>query len=273
MINYIQNTIAILDEPFMIRAIIAGILIAILCAIVGVWITLKKESFIADSISHASLAGVAIGLILIDQPLIFALLVAILMSLFVTYLKNSTALSSDNLLGIIYPFLFAIGIIVLSIDKGYKPDLETFIFGNLLFVNFSDIIAALIILGIVSLIIINKFREMTYMTFDKEAAKVNGINVELYEYIYGLLTALTVIVSVKLVGIVLVTALLVIPANSAKLMAKSFKQMIPLSIIHNIIAVIVGIFFSTNISPGATIIVISSTMLFIVIAFKKFKPN
>jgi zinc transport system permease protein len=269
MIEYIETTIGLMQEPFMVRAIIAGVVIAVLTAVMGVFVTLKKESFIADAVSHASLAGVAFALAFFGAPILVAIFVAVVMSMFVTYLKLNTKISVDSIIGIIYPFLFAVGLIILFSDPGYKPEVETYLFGNILYVTNWDIILALGILGVVVFVISLWYKKFLYVTFDSVAAKLKGVKVGLIEYVYAILTAVTIIMAIRMAGIVMVTALLVLPAVSAKVFAKSFKQMIPIALIHNLLAVLIGIFFSTNLPPGPVIVVTSSIMLLLGFLFKR----
>jgi zinc transport system permease protein len=273
MLEYIQTTIQLLNEPFMTRIIVGGIIISVLCAIVGSFITLKKESFIADGIAHASLSGVALGLVLSGQPTLFALIAAILMSLVITRIKLKTSISGDSAIGIIYPFMFALGVIIIFLRDRYSPETETYIFGNLISITSNDIIFAAIALIFTIIVVLWKYRDLVFVTFDRDSAKIRGINVNHIEYLYGILTAITVIASVKLIGIVMVTALLVVPGIFARIFAKKFSDIIPIAILQSLAAFLLGIFFSTNLPSGPVIVIFSVLILMVGIIINSFKKK
>lgn len=249
----------ILQYPFLQRALLGGLIIAVLCALLGVFITLRRESYLTDAVAHASLAGVAIALFVSFAPTPFALIVGVIMAIGITYLKKHTTIATDALIGIFYSFLFATGILILNLSPTYQPELTTYIFGSLLSIGQTDLIYALIVFIITAFIIFRFYRQLLYITFDPESAFLRGIDVVKLEYLLSILASIVIIISIKVVGIVLVTALFVIPATTAKLSAHSFRQMLPLSIFQSIISVFVGILLSfvLNTPPGATIVIVS----------------
>lgn len=252
---------------FMIRALYAGVLVALACGVLGVFVVLRKQSFIADGVAHASLAGIAIGLLLSSNPILWAVAVAIVMSIALTFIKQNSKVSFDSSIGILYSFFFAIGILVISSINSYKPDLVSFLFGSLLFITWIEVVYALILLIFVAIFITIAYFKIVYMTFDIEGAKVRGVNVKFLEYFLNILVSIAVIVSVKLMGVVLVTAMLTIPATFAKLTAKNFSQVIWLSCIYAISSTSVGIILSyvLDLPSGATVVVLQSILLGVVI--------
>jgi zinc transport system permease protein len=266
-----NSLLEIISQPFMLRAIYGGILVSLLCAVLGVFVILREKSFIADGIAHGALAGVSLGLVINFEPFILALIVGILMAIGITYIQKNTNISQDAVIGIFFSTLFAIGIIILSFSNTFQPDIVRYLFGSILFINWTDIIYLVLVLSATLLIVTLLYKRLVYATLDPEAAEIRGINVTLIEYIINILIAASIIVSIKLVGIVLVTALLIIPASSAKLLAKNFKQMIPISILQTLLSTIVGILVSilSSTPTGPVIVVVSACIFFVIFLYSK----
>ena len=256
-----MDLLTILQQPFMQRALYGGLLIAILCAVIGIFITLKKQAFLSDAVAHASLSGVAIGILVSGQPLIFALIVGIFMAIAITYLQSHSKISIDALIGIIYSLLFALGVIIINLSPNYQPELFSYLFGSILAITWEDLLFAAIVFMVTMVTISKVYKRLVYLTFDRESAQIRGINVDALEYLITILSSITIIISLKIIGLVLVTALLIIPATTAKLLAKNFKQMLPLSILFSVISIISGIILSFYLSTptGATVVVVSAS--------------
>jgi len=252
----------VIQQPFMLRAIYGGVIVAILCALLGVFMTLKKESFMADAVAHASLAGVALAFLIAFEPVLIAIVVAVSMSIGFTYFKKNSKIAPDSIIGMLYSFLFAIGIILINLSHKYQPELATYLFGSILSVTWHDIFYSLIVFVITILFVWKYFPKLLYLTFDKEAAYIRGVKIEALEYLINILTSITIIISIKVVGIILVTALLIIPATTAKLIARNFKEMIPISIVQSLLSTIIGITASyyLNVPTGASIVVVSGLL-------------
>lgn len=266
-----MNLLQVLQLGFMQRALLAGVIVAILCAIWGVFIVLRKQAYLSDAVAHASLTGIAIGILLGWSYLPLAILVGIIFAIAITYLKKHTSLADDTLIGILYTFLFAIGVILISLFPGYRPDLMSYLFGSLLSVTWNDILISSIALTISVGVVVFFYRKLVYVAFDPEAASIRGINANAFEYLINILISIATIIAIKSVGIVMVSALLLIPAASAKVLAKSFKQMFPVTIIVSTVSALSGIICSyyLNTPSGATIVVIATIIFFIVIAYKR----
>jgi len=256
----------VLQQPFMQRALFGGLLIAILCAVIGIFITLRKQAFLSDAVAHASLSGVAVGLLISAEPLLPAMLVGVLMAVAITYLQNHSTISLDVLIGIFYSILFALGVIIINITPGYQPELFSYLFGSILAISPADLYISLAITLITIAFIAVLYRKLVYIIFDREAAFIRGINTTALEYLINILSSVTIIISIKIVGLILVTALLIIPATSAKLLAKNFKQMLPLSVIFSLVATVIGIICSyfLNTPTGATIVLISGILFLLI---------
>lgn len=275
IIDFINTNIDIFTKPFMIRAIFSGVIIAILCSILGVFLTLRNKSYFSEGIAHASLSGIALALVLSFPPIPFALIVAIIMSIGITYFKKNSKIATDSLIGIFSASLFALGVIILSLSPGYQPEITSYLFGRILNITWSDIFLSAVTLIVVVTYFSFNYEKVLYSTFDEESAKIRGINSNLIDYVLNILTAVSIIISVKLVGVVLVTGLLIIPASSAKLIASKFKHMIPLSLTHNLFSLVFGIIISTlvNVPPGAGIVVTSGIIFLFVFLYLRFRKS
>jgi len=246
--------------PFMVRAIIAGIITGALAGFIGVFVVLRKMSFYANAIAHASLSGVALGFFLSVDPFLSAMAVGFLVSLGIGYLFHKTSLFMDTVIGIFLPVSMAIGIILFGLTRGYKPELITYLFGSILSVSLSNLLLSSVV-GIAFLIFaIIVFKDMTMISFDEECAKARGINVTLIDTFFLIFLSLIVVIGTKTVGIVLISALIVIPAASARLISRSFKEMIIYSVVFGVISSFFGLTISyyTNLPSGATIVIILS---------------
>lgn len=266
-----MSIIEVLQFGFMQRAILAGVIVGLLCALWGVFIVLRGQAFLSDAVAHASLTGIAIGILLGWGYLPLAVLTGIVMAVVITYFKKNTSLANDTLIGIIYTFFFAIGVIILNIYSGYRPDLMSYLFGSLLSVTWTDIGASAVLLLFSSVLIGLFYKKLLYVTFDPEAAQIRGIKAGKYEYLINILISVATIVAIKSVGIIMVSALLLVPAATAKLFARNFKQMFPYSIAVSIVSTLCGILCSyyLNTPSGATIVVTASLIFFATLIYQR----
>lgn len=261
----------ILTLPFMQRALLGGVLVAILASLVGILVVLRRASFFGDSVAHASLAGVALGLLLGLNPLLTAAGFAVLIAFLLPILQQKSRLPLDSLLGFILPFSMGLGMMILSRLPGYQPELVSFLFGSILAIGWEGL-GLIVILSLVTLgtILILK-EQLIFASFDQEYARITGLPVRALDIIYSILVALTIVASLRLVGIVLVNALLVVPAATARLYAKSLKQMFILTPILSVMSVLVGLFLAylLNFPVGPTIAVVAGSALLVSIVISK----
>ena len=268
-----QEIVSSLQFPFVQRAILGGVLVAVLTSWMGILVVLRRSSFFGDAISHSSLMGIALGLIAGLNPIAVAAAYAVFVSLLLPYLKKHSELPQDSLLGFILPFSMGIGIILLAFIPGYQPELISFLFGSILAISWSDILIIAII-SVIALIVVLFFKEkFTFVSFDNEYAKVVGINVSLIDTIYHIMLAITVVAGIRLVGIILVNALLVIPAITVRLLARSLKDMFIFTPVLAVVIVVLGLLvsFAGDLPTGPTIAVVSGLFFFIALVIKKFK--
>ena len=247
------------NYSFMIRGFEAGIIIAIIAPLIGIFLVLRRYSLIADTLSHVSLAGVAIGLLLKVNPLITAVIAAVVSSIAIERLRISKRIFGESALSIFLSGSLALAIVLIGLAGGFGVDLFSYLFGSITTVKQIDvyIIAVLGILVIAAVIAF--YKELVYVTIDEEAAKLSGVPTKFINILLIVLSAFTVALSIPIVGVLLISALIVIPVISALLLKKSFLATIFYSEIFSLFSVIAGIILSfyLNIPAGGAIVLIT----------------
>ncbi|PKP55127.1 MAG: hypothetical protein CVT89_09355, partial [Candidatus Altiarchaeales archaeon HGW-Altiarchaeales-2] len=241
----------IFQYEFMRNAVIAIILAGIACGIVGTYVVVRKLVFISEGISHAAFGGIGIGYFLKINPVIAA-------ALAIGIITKKTNVNEDTAIGITLAFGMAIGIIFIYITPGYAADLFTYLFGSVITVSMSDIIIMIILDAIIISIFFIFRREILAMSFDEEFSRIAGIPTKFLYLLTLCLIALSVVVLIRVVGIILIIALLTIPAAIAKNFTENFYKISVLSVITGIVISVFGLLIAIiyNLPPGATIIVV-----------------
>ena len=255
---------------FMQNALMASILISILFPIVGVFLVLKRYSMMGDTLSHASFAGVAIGLILGYNPILCAFIFTALCGLSIEFLRDYYKKYAELILVILLTFSVGIGITLVSTGKA-GANVNSYLFGSILTVTKSDLLIMLV-LSVVSIVTLySLYNELLYITFDEEGAKVSGVKVKLINYIFALLVGATISVSLRILGILVMSSMIALPVATALQMNKGFKHTLIYSILFGFIDIILGLVISyyINCAPGGTIALTSVSILIVVIASKR----
>ncbi len=244
---------------FMVRGFEAGIIIAFIAPLIGIFLVLRRYSLIADTLAHVSLAGVAIGLFLKINPLTTAIASAVISSIAIERLRISKRIFGESALSIFLSGSLALAIVLISFAHGFSVDLFSYLFGSITTVKQIDvyIIAALGVLVVAAIIAF--YKELVYVTVDEEAAQVSGIPTKFINLLLIILAGFTVSLSIPIVGVLLIAALIVIPVVTALQFRKSFKQTIFIAELISIFSVISGIVASyyMNLSSGGTIVLIA----------------
>lgn len=262
----------IFHYSFMIHAFLAGSIIALIAPVIGTFLVARRYSLMADSLAHVSLAGVAIGLLLGIYPVYTALIVSVVVALVIERLRTERGVSGEVALAMFLSGGLAVAVVLLGLGKGFSVDLFSYLFGSITTVKNTDLLV-ITTLGIVVLVIVALvYKELVYVSFDEEAAHVSGVPTKTLNMLLMILTALTVSISMRIVGILLIGALMVIPVVTAMQLRQSFLKTILASIFFSFIAVIAGLFLSyyINLAAGGTIVVIS-LLLFAVTALMTSK--
>lgn len=248
------------------RALLASVFVALACAVLGVFLVLRRDAMIGHGLAHVAFAGVAIGLFLNVMPLVAALGIAIGAALIIFYLKEKAGIYSDTALAILSSTGFAVGLLLVSLSRNFTVDLFAYLFGEILAIEIHEVGLSIGLAVAVIIAVMSNYHRFMYMTFDRESAKVSGIKVNRLDILLTVLTAITVVLGMKLVGILLVSALLVIPAAAGLQLATNFKQSMVVSAIVALISVLLGIFLSFYLDfPASGTIVIVSFLLFLVL--------
>jgi zinc transport system permease protein len=260
----------ILQYSFMQRALLSGVIVAVTCSVVGLFLVLRKQSLFGDALSHAAFGGIAVGLFTNTYPIWTALVVSVLASLGVTKLRQSTKIPPDAAIAVMMSSGLAMGIVLIGLAGGFSLDLESFLFGSILLVSMQDQVMILLLSTVVLAIIFKFYKQLMYITFNEDQARVSGINVTRLNYLFIGLASLAVIASLRLVGVLLISSLVVIPNMTAMMFGKGFKKTALISIIIAVSSVIGGIVISyvMNLAPGGTIVIMSIAILLGIIGTK-----
>ncbi len=263
--------ISLLEYSFVIRGLEAGFIVAIIAPLIGIFLVLRRYSLIADTLSHVSLAGLAIGSLFGINPLFSALGATVLSSLGIERLRTSKKVYGESALALFLSGSLALAIVLLSINRGLNVNLLNYLFGSILTVTAFDVyIIAILALTVIAILILF-YKELVYTTFDEEAAQVSGIPTRVINTILILLAALTVSLSIPIIGIMLIAALIVIPVITALQFKTSFTRTIVYAEIISIFSVISGIItsFYLNLATGGTIVLIMIALFVVVLLWKK----
>lgn len=260
----------ILQFSFMQRALLSGVVVAATCSVVGLFLVLRRQSLFGDALSHVAFGGLAVGLFTSIYPIWTALVFSVLASLGITKLRQSTRIPSDAAVAIMLSSGLAVGIILIGLSGGFSLDFESFLFGSILLISMQDQIMILLLSTAVLLIVIKFYSQLVYITFSEDQARVSGINVSRFNYLFIGLASLAVISSLRLVGVLLISSLIVIPNITAMMFGKGFKKTAMISIIIAVSSVLVGIVISyiANLAPGGTIVLLTVFFLLGTIGIK-----
>jgi ABC-type Mn2+/Zn2+ transport system permease subunit len=251
-----------LGRAFFLRALVAAILVGTVCAVVGTYVVLKGLAFIGDAVSHAAFPGVVASFLLGTPYFLGAAVAAVGTALSIGFVSRRTQLRLDTTVGVVFAGTFALGIFMYSTIHGFVMDLMGLLFGNVLLISFEDLLG-LVALGLLVLaVIVVLWKELLYATFDPLGAAASGLPVELLEYVYLAVVALTIVVSLKAVGIILVVAMLVTPAATAQLLTVRFGRMMALAIVVGIVSAVLGLYVSlwADAASGATIVLVETAL-------------
>lgn len=268
-----MNILALLFQyDFLQRALITGLVLGILYAFLGTYTVIKKMAFFADGIAHASLLGIAIGVALQKESFFFAMGVALLFGLLVYILEKKTTVANDVVISLLFTAGLSAGIIILNITPGYKPDILSYLFGNILTITQGDFYL-IIATSLLFLIYIIAHRTRLFLSFfDPVEARLRGIPVSKYELGFYILISLAVILGVKLLGVVLVSALLIIPSFVGFALSPNFRSLFTINSIIAVLMITVGILlsFMLNLPAGATIVLTGTIIVLLVLLFRRF---
>lgn len=256
---------------FMVRGFEAGLIIAIIAPLIGIFLVLRRYSLIADTLAHVSLAGVAIGLLLKINPLITAIITSVISSIGIEKLRISKKIFGESALSIFLSGSLALAIILISFAHGFGVNLFSYLFGSITTVKQTDVYIVGILGILVIAAIIAFYKEFLYVTVDEEAARVSGVPTKFINLLLIILSAFTVSLAIPIVGVLLISALIVVPVVTALQLKISFKKTILAAELISIFSVIAGIIssFYLNLSTGGTIVFIAIAIFIVVMIYKR----
>jgi len=261
---------------FVQRAMLAGSLISVLCSVLGVFLVLRRMSLIGDGLAHVTFGSAAMALAMklySASSLLISIPVVLLSSLGILKLMEKGRLSGDAAIGIVSAAGIAAGIILASIGGGYNVDLLSYLFGNILSITFEEVCIAVVLFVVVMVMLLLFYNDLVAVTLSEELAKVSGVPTRLISSVLVCLTALSVVLAMKLVGIMLITALLVIPAASALQVARSFKICVLLAGLQGVVSVLAGIVisFQFNLPTSASVVVLNLVLFMVACLVRRLR--
>lgn len=250
------------EYVFIQKAFLAGSFIAVSCASLGMFLVLRKMSLIGDGLAHISFGAIALGIFFGIYPFWIALPIVILGSLLILKISERTRVYQDAAIGIVSAIGIASGVILASLANGFNVDLLSFLFGNILAISNIEVTLSITLSLLVLVILIFFFWDLFSTTFDEEYAKTTGVKTNLINRLLVVLTAVTILLSIKIVGVMLVSALLILPSVTALQLVKSFRLAIILATVCSLFSVLIGITLSffLNLPTGATIVLVCATV-------------
>jgi zinc transport system permease protein len=262
--------------PLMQRAMIAGVVVGALCAVIGVFVVQRGLSFIGDGLAHAAFGGIALGLLLgvtLERVSWVAIPFTAIVAVGIGYVLRRGSLRGDVAIGVFSSVSFALGVLFMGLRKldGPQVNVETVLFGSILAISVEDLITVGIVAGITIALMAFTWTRLAYATFDAELAALSGVPVAALEYMLLALTAVVIVVAVKTVGIVLVSSFVVIPAATAKMLGNTIGRVAAIAIAVGVVGSVVGLMLSyyADVASGATIILTLGTIFGLVLALKK----
>jgi len=273
----IMSDLTIFDIPnllgyqFFQYALLGGIITAFACAWIGFFLILRKEAMIGDGVAHTAFGGIALGVLLGIDPVLTALGVSILAVLGISYMKRKGFAQSDAAIAVMLAIGFSSGLIIISIAGGFNVELFSYLFGSILTINKADLLIVGI-LGVVTILFLGFFhKELIAMTFDEDSTRLMGIPVDKLGIGFNILVAVSITLSIKIIGIILVVALLVLPGLTALQLNLSFKGSTVAAIILGITSVVVGIVLSAlyDVASSGVIVFTAAGIFIVAAAYKK----
>jgi zinc transport system permease protein len=274
----LDSVLSLLSADFIQRALVISAIIAVLSSVLSVFVVLKRISLIGDGLAHTAFGGLALGFFLSLLGLIsfsyaywVAGVIVVLGSVGITKAIRSKIIASDAAVALFLQLGLALAAVLVSIGHGFGIDLESLLFGSILLVSWSQIFVALFVLAATLAVILLFFKELAYVTFDETQATASGIRTWFFDYLISVLAGIVIIASIPIVGVLLISALLVLPGLTSIQVARSFRQTIILSPIIGLVTVVMGVLLSIvlDAEPGGAIVLTGLAILAITLITKK----
>ncbi len=265
----------LLSYGFLQRALLAGAFIGVACAVLGVFLVLRRDAMVGHGLSHVTFAGVALGLFLKIAPLAAALVVAVAAALGLMKLRERAGLHGDTALGIISSTGLAVGILLATLSHSFNVSLFSYLFGEILAIDGLEVGLTLALAALVVAAVLIHYRRLMFMTFDPETARASGIRTNRLETLLAVLTAVTIVLGIRVVGILLVSALLVVPAAAGLQLARDFRQALGLAVGASLVSVVGGILaaFLFDLPASAAIVLLAFMIFGLAFLARRIRPR
>ena len=261
----IEILVEMFSYPFLVRAMVVGLLVSLCCAMLGVSLVLKRYSMIGDGLSNVGFGALAVASVLNVAPLSFAIPVVVAAAFFLLRMNENSLIKGDAVIALVSTGSLSIGVLVMSLTTGMNLDVCNYMFGSILAMTQSDVYLSMVLSALVLLLFILFYHKMFAITFDETFAKATGIRVGFYKMLLAVLTALTITLGMRLMGTLLISSLIVFPALTAMRLCRSFKWVMIHSIFISVICFFLGLVMSylAATPPGASVVAMNIVMFFI----------
>lgn len=254
-----------MSYPFMVRAVVVGVLVSLCAALLGVSLVLKRYSMIGDGLSHVGFGAMAVATAFNFAPLVFSIPVVIAAAFLLLRISESSKIKGDSAIAIISTGALAVGVITVSLTTGMNTDVSSYMFGSILSMTDDDVVLSVILCVCVLFMFVFFYTKIFAVTFDESFAKATGTRTGLYNSLIALLTAVTVVLGMRMMGALLISALIIFPALTSMSLCKSFRSVTICSVILSLVCFLVGITasYGLNTPTGATVVVVNIIALII----------
>ncbi len=261
-----------LQYGFMRNALFVSVFISILCPCIGIFLVLRRYSMIGDTLSHASLAGIALGLLCGQNPVLGAFVFTSVCGALIEFLRTYFRKFTDLILTIVLALSVGTAITIISSGK-LHANADSFLFGSVLTVTPFDMVMVVVLSAVSVLTLVFLYHQMLYIAYDEEAAKVAGVKVKLINYVFSVLVASAISVSIRIVGVLVLSSMIALPVATALQLEKGFRTTLLFSILFSFVDIMVGLFASyyLNVAPGGFTALVSVAVLVLVLLAKKIR--
>ena len=267
--------IDILQYEFMRHALVAAVLVSVTCGVVGTYVVINRIVFISGGISHTAFGGIGLGYLLGVNPILMAIPFSLLAALGIGVMSRKARVSEDTAIGIVWAMGMALGILFMNLRAGYAPDLHSYLFGSILTVPPSDLVVMLVLNVFILLTVVLFYREFSAISFDEEFSAVVGVPTRRLYMLLLCLVALSVVVMIRVVGIILVIALLTMPAAIGRQFTHDIKRLMVFSTVTGIILTVIGLWvsYTFDLASGPAIILILGAAFFLTSFLTRFRSR
>ena len=254
-----------MSYPFVVRAVVVGVLVSLCAALLGVSLVLKRYSMIGDGLSHVGFGAMAVATAFNFAPLVFSIPVVIAAAFLLLRISESSKIKGDSAIAIISTGALAVGVITVSLTTGMNTDVSSYMFGSILSMTDDDVVLSVILCICVLFMFVFFYTKIFAVTFDESFAKATGTRTGLYNSLIALLTAVTVVLGMRMMGALLISALIIFPALTSMSLCKSFRSVTICSVILSLVCFLIGITasYGLNTPTGATVVVVNIIALII----------